>query len=613
MDSVYRLMLNNKAFDDIVEKLINKKHVAIIKENEELNEIINYFNEFIINEFDKQSLSTIINEIIQDNNDKKLDIKKMTVLRRQINNSAENIIKIFSAFVNKDSTKYSLNDLYSITHKSIEFKDKEFEYYSILSKSPIILECNSSKVIEEVNYLIKNNYVNSFIKYKKFKNNRKFDIIRDDINKDDINKVIKKLSGILNNNFAFIPPIYFNEYTSDFENEKVYYKNYSNDQIKDIAKNINYKHNKEILDKAENLKWYNHLGIRKYKEMLARKKELYDEYKEKEDLIFNQYIENVEYLQMFFGSFSFINKVYKDEVLEEINKNITNQEELYNYIYYIKETLSVYKDYLLLKSNIEMLNETSMELLDYIYEKLTDKKDLKSVLEFIPNYYCYKNIEAIEDDKIDIINSYNKVYEKIIKLNEALKSYNKILLKALRENCNEEIKKFSAENNIKINELNIDKLTNERYTKENIDFLLKIFPIIILDEKEYLEHKDKIDEVFDLVVKQSALMDISDSGHGKDNESGNEKLDRSIFKMLNNLGYTIFQKEDDISIIYVDFEKAENKVIYINNKDIFDYKELIKIIDLMNLGCKIIFVWYRNWWMNKNEEVQKIHKLLNEQ
>ena len=64
MDSIYRLMLNNKAFDDIVEKLINKKHVAIIKENEELNEIINYFNEFIINEFDKQSLSTIINEII---------------------------------------------------------------------------------------------------------------------------------------------------------------------------------------------------------------------------------------------------------------------------------------------------------------------------------------------------------------------------------------------------------------------------------------------------------------------------------------------------------------------------------------------------------------------
>ena len=612
MDRVYRLMLNNKAFDDIVENLINKKYVAIIKKNEEFSDIINYFNDFIINEFNKKSLSKIISEIIKDDNDEKLDIKKMTVLRRQINNNAENIIKIFSTFINKDSINYSLNDLYSITHKIIEFKDKEFEYYSILSKSPIILEGNSSEIIKEVNYLIKNNYVNSFLKYKKFKNNKKFDIIKDCINKDDINKVIKKLSEILNNNFAFIPPIYFNEYTSDFENEKIYYNNYSNEQIKDIAKNINYKHNKEILDKAESLKWYKCLGIKKHKEMATRKKELYEEYKEKENLICNQYIENIEYLQMFLDSFSFVNKVYKGEVLEEINKRITNQEELYNYIYYIKETLSVYKDYLVLKSNIEMLSKTSMELLEYIYEKLINKKELNSVLEFVPNYYFYKIIEAIENNKINIINSYDKVYKKIIKLNEALKSYNKILLKALRENCTMEIKRFSIENNIKIDELDIDKLTNEKYDKENICFLLKMFPIIILDEKEYFEYKDKIDKTFNLVVQQSDFIDMSDSRCGKDGEICNEKLDISIIKMLNNLGYSIFQKEDDISIIYVDFEKAENKVIYINNKDIFDYKELIKIIDLINLGYKIIFVWYRNWWINKNEEVEKIHKLLNE-
>lgn len=612
MDSVYRFMLNNKAFDDIVENLINKKYVAIIKKNEELNDIIKYFSDFIINEFDKKSLSKIINEIIQDYNNKKLDIKKITVLRRQINNNAENIIKIFSTFINKELINYSLNDLYSITYKSIEFKDKEFEYYSILSKSPIILEDNSSEIIKEVNYIIKNNYVNKFLKYKKFKNNKKFEIIKDNINKDDINKVIKKLSGILNNNFAFIPPIYFNEYTSDFENERIYYENYSNEQIKDIAKDINYKHNKEILDEAESLKWYKHLGVKNYKEMLARKKELYDYYKRKETLICNQYIENVEYLQIFFNSFSFVNKVYKDEVLEEINKRITNQEELYNYIYYIKETLSVYKDYLVLKSNIEMLSETSMELLEYIYEKLTNKKELKSILEFVPNYYCYEIIETIENNKINIINSYDKVYGKIIKLNEALKLYNKILLKALRENCNKEIKRFSMENNIKINELDIDKLTNGKYDNENISFLLKMFPIIILDEKEYLEYKDKIDEVFGLVIQQSDLINISERNCGKDSDIGNEKLDRSIIKMLNNLGYNITQKEDDISIIYVDFEKAKNKVIYINNKEIFDYEELIKIIDLINLGCEIIFIWYRNWWINKNEEVQKIHKLLNE-
>ena len=98
----------------------------------------------------------------------------------------------------------------------------------------------------------------------------------------------------------------------------------------------------------------------------------------------------------------------------------------------------------------------------------------------------------------------------------------------------------------------------------------------------------------------------------KENKRCNERLDRNIFKMLNNLGYTIFRKDDDISVIYVNFNKEKDKVIYINNKELFDYEELIKIIDLMNSEDKIIFVWYRNWWLNKNDEVEKIHKLINE-
>ena len=64
MNSIYKLMLNNKAFDDIIENLINKKNVAIIKRNEELNEIINYFNDFIINKFDKKRLYEIINGVL---------------------------------------------------------------------------------------------------------------------------------------------------------------------------------------------------------------------------------------------------------------------------------------------------------------------------------------------------------------------------------------------------------------------------------------------------------------------------------------------------------------------------------------------------------------------
>lgn len=609
MNSIYKFMLNNKSFDDIIENLINRNKILIIKNDNKLYDFIEYFNDFIINKFDENIFLETIDNIKEEYNDE-LDIKKIKVLRRQINNDTKNIIKTFSVFSTKNKN-YSLNDLYLITDKSIEFKDKEFEYYSILSKSPLFLEDNSLNIILEVDKLIKNNYVNCFIKYNKFQNNKKFKIIKNNIDRKDIDIIINKLSTILNNTFAFIPPIYFNEYTRDFKSGNFYYKNYTNDEINELVKNINYEHNKDIINKAESFKWYKCIGIKKYKDMISNKNMLYEEYNEKEKIIYNQFIENIENLTMFSQSFSFLNKVYKENVLEEINNKIINEDELYNYIKYIKETLVIYRDYLEVEDKIKILNDTQREILNYVYENLSNKNDLKDLLKFIPKYYCYRRIELIENNEGGIINSYNKIYEKIYRLNESLKSYYNILLKVLTGIRNKEINLFINKNNIDLNKLDVDSLINERYSKVNINFLLNLFPIMIIDKKEYMENRERLDEIFDLIVDES---DLTNKLYNSriNNKNCSENLDKSIYKMLNNLGYAVFQKEDDISIIYFEPGSFENKIIYLNNNDFFDCNELIKIINLINLGYKIIFVWYRNWWLNKNEEIQRIHKVLNE-
>ncbi|MCI9304299.1 MAG: hypothetical protein HFJ13_09325 [Clostridium sp.] len=609
MNSIYKFMLNNKAFDDIIENLINRNKILIIKNDSKLHDFIEYFNDFIINKFDENIFLETIDNIKEEYNDE-LDIKKIKVLRRQINNDTKNIIKTFSVF-NTKNKNYSLNDLYLITDKSIEFKDKEFEYYSILSKSPLFLEDNSLNIILEVDKLIKNNYVNCFIKYNKFQNNKKFKIIKNNIDRKDIDIIINKLSTILNNTFAFIPPIYFNEYTRDFKSGNFYYKNYTNDEINELVKNINYEHNKDIINKAESFKWYKCIGIKKYKDMISNKNMLYEEYNEKEKIIYNQFIENIENLTMFSQSFSFLNRVYKENVLEEINNKIINEDELYNYIKYIKETLVIYRDYLEVEDKIKILNDTQREILNYVYENLSNKNDLKDLLKFIPKYYCYRRIELIENNEGGVINSYNKIYEKIYRLNESLKSYYNILLKVLTGIRNKEINLFINKNNIDLNKLDVDSLINERYSKVNINFLLNLFPIMIIDKKEYMENREKLDEIFDLIVDES---DLTNKLYNSriNNKNCSENLDKSIYKMLNNLGYAVFQKEDDISIIYFEPGSFENKIIYLNNNDFFDCNELIKIINLINLGYKIIFVWYRNWWLNKNEEIQRIHKVLNE-
>ena len=609
MNSIYKFMLNNKAFDDIIENLINRNKILIIKNDNKLHDFIEYFNDFIINKFDENIFLETIDNIKEEYNDE-LDIKKIKVLRRQINNDTKNIIKTFSVFSTKNKN-YSLNDLYLITDKSIEFKDKEFEYYSILSKSPLFLEDNSLNIILEVDKLIKNNYVNCFIKYNKFQNNKKFKIIKNNIDRKDIDIIINKLSTILNNTFAFIPPIYFNEYTRDFKSGNFYYKNYTNDEINELVKNINYEHNKDIINKAESFKWYKCIGIKKYKDMISNKNMLYEEYNEKEKIIYNQFIENIENLTMFSQSFSFLNRVYKENVLEEINNKIINEDELYNNIKYIKETLVIYRDFFEVEDKIKILNDTQREILNYDYENLSNKNDLKDLLKFIPKYYCYRRIELIENNEGGVINSYNKIYEKIYRLNESLKSYYNILLKVLTGIRNKEINLFINKNNIDLNKLDVDSLINERYSKVNINFLLNLFPIMIIDKKEYMENREKLDEIFDLIVDES---DLTNKLYNSriNNKNCSENLDKSIYKMLNNLGYAVFQKEDDISIIYFEPGSFENKIIYLNNNGFFDCNELIKIINLINLGYKIIFVWYRNWWLNKNEEIQRIHKVLNE-
>ena len=80
---------------------------------------------------------------------------------------------------------------------------------------------------------------------------------------------------------------------------------------------------------------------------------------------------------MFSNSFGFIKKVFKNEVLDEINNRITNEEDLYNYISYLKETLSSYEEYLVVASKIEMLNDIQSDILNYCYDKIDNKKRLR--------------------------------------------------------------------------------------------------------------------------------------------------------------------------------------------------------------------------------------------
>ena len=540
-------------------------------------------------------------------------IKKFNILNREISNNKKKIMEIFLSFIKKDNEGKSLNDLYSITKKSLEFKDKEFKYFCVLNKFKLFTDNNKEAIIENIQKLFEGEYINLFIKYKKFNGNKKFNIINKELTNEDIVKVKLKMSGILNNTFAFIPPIYYNKYTSDFEKENIYYKNYNENQLLEVVKRINYKHNKKMLDKITDIKWYKLNDILNHKRILNENKEINNEYLRQQEIIYKQYIENIENLALFSNSFGFIKKVFKNEVLDEINNRITNEDDLYNYISYLKETLSSYEEYLVVASKIEMLNDIQSDILNYCYDKIDNKKDLGEIIQFIPNYFLYKEIEIDEIENEIEINNYESIDNKINNIYLALSSYKNIALQVLQEYSNKTTNDFIKENSIDIFSLNYKEIVDNKYKKENYKFLSKLYPITVIYEEEFKDNKKVIEKNFDIVIKSSDFFIYNGIDQYKSEVLCNERLDKKITTLLSNLGYRIFDNENNNSVLYVLGCKCQGsiKTLYINNGESFSINNLIELLNLIDKNGKIIYIWYRNWWLNKAEEIDSLQKQLN--
>ena len=613
MDDIYKYILKNSTLNDLIEACLENKNIAIIISNYEIEDVLIYLKNYILNNITIEELKKRVNAVSINHTIDMVKIKKFNILNREISNNKKKIMEMFLSFIKKDNEGKSLNDLYSITKKSLEFKDKEFKYFCILNKFKLFTDNNKEAIIENIQKLFEGEYINLFIKYKKFNGNKKFNIINKELTNEDIVKVKLKMSGILNNTFAFIPPIYYNKYTSDFEKENIYYKNYNENQLLEVVKRINYKHNKKMLDKITDIKWYKLNDILNHKRILNENKEINNEYLRQQEIIYKQYIENIENLALFSNSFGFIKKVFQNEVLDEINNRITNEDDLYNYISYLKETLSSYEEYLVVASKIEMLNDIQSDILNYCYDKIDNKKDLGEIIQFIPNYFLYKEIEIDEIENEIEINNYESIDNKINNIYLALSSYKNIALQVLQEYSNKTTNDFIKENSIDIFSLNYKEIVDNKYKKENYKFLSKLYPITVIYEDEFKDNKKVIEKNFDIVIKSSDFFIYNGIDQYKSEVLCNERLDKKITTLLSNLGYRIFENENNNSVLYVLGCKCQGsiKTLYINNGESFSINNLIELLNLIDKNGKIIYIWYRNWWLNKAEEIDSLQKQLN--
>ena len=428
-----------------------------------------------------------------------------------------------------------------------------------------------------------------------------------------IKKIITKLSGILNNSFAFMPPIYNNEYTSDFENEEIYYKNYTPEQLLEEVKKINYKHNKKLLGEIVDIKRYKFSQIFNYKKITNKNKQVQDAYYKREKEIYNQYMENIDNLKLFSSSFKSLTKVFKEKVLDEIDDNVSNEDNLYECILNLKETLTTYEEFLSLENKVKSLSDIQRNILDYCYDKIDNKNDLEKIIRFIPSYYLYEEIEEDELKYEEEIIEYEYVDERIRNLHLALKAYDDIIPQVLKEYSYKNTNDYLKENKIDINKLDFIEVIDNKYEEKNYKLLSNLYPFLIISKEEYDANKEIINNSFQVIIKSEDFLISDDIKEYKSEISTNERLDKGITNLLSNLGYHIYEDEKDKSLLYVSGCKGKDeiKTIFINNKEEFNVNILIRLLDIIDKRGELIYIWYRNWWLNKNEEVQRLHFLLN--
>ena len=112
MDDIYKYILKNSTLNDLIEACLENKNIAIIISNYEIEDVLIYLKNYILNNITTEELKKRVNAVSINHTIDMVKIKKFNILNREISNNKKKIMEIFLSFIKKDNEGKSLNDLY---------------------------------------------------------------------------------------------------------------------------------------------------------------------------------------------------------------------------------------------------------------------------------------------------------------------------------------------------------------------------------------------------------------------------------------------------------------------------------------------------------------------
>lgn len=571
-------------------------------------------------------------------------ISKVEVLSRSIDKKTKQLIDLIKFFTLSNNKSLSLIEKYKVTQRKLNKYDSLYEYYSIYRIKKPFEKYSYFEVDNCVNEIIKSDLIKKYIKYRRFIDNNKFKILKEPVNYEMLNLAIYKIDE-LNKDTNFKVPLNYSQYTEDFIETLSINQKMPNEDLKSLVNLVNLKYNYNLLTHQKKNRL---LSIFTKRKDNAKYENNLNKYSSIEDDITKEYEDNLRNINSYIDKLNFLKNVLNDEEYKSFLAALIRGKDLkddllkYRKIFYISYEM---RDVLNL---LKHLSEIEIEILNYAYNNIEDKKYMEDIIISIPKLKLYLEIEEDEIRFSDTIDKYKDFGKLLNELNEDIRIRNSLISESINYIWDNKLRE-----KLKIGKNNIDKVdfSDKEITKSlfpciiskldnlqlknindnNIKFdkVIYLGKITNLDDKtlETLKDlsksiiilcKDKVDTPLNLKSYENIDILNIDIPITYDNSSENIIINE-IQKYLEGLGYIseknvcidnfnieLLIKDNNLNTIAA--LKIDSETININSS--YKLKDIYLNKVLKDKNIKLYRVWSRDWWINKSKELCKLEEFL---
>ena len=542
-------------------------------------------------------------------------ISKVELLYRNINKK-QDILKQISNFFNNCNYDIPLIEKYILTGRKLDSNHTYNKYYRTFRIKNPFKNYNYNELKEACKNILSSGLSTQYIQYRRFVDNDIYNYLKLPLDYNLINDSIYLINTIIDNK-EIEHNLIVSIYTEDFIDAYISNEIIDEDYILSLTNIVNLKYNYKLLNKTITKKWFN--IFKKYNK--NKDEENLKAFSKIKDEIYNEYLNNYNYLNKLKEKLSFLKSIIREEKYNELIITIIKSKNIYENLNLYKRIFNIAYKNRNIFNTIDNISSIEENILKYCYDDLEEKKYIDELLTILPMLKCYLDIEEEEIKNTNIIELYKEYDSVINSIYTDNYKKNTIMSKAINKRWDNKLRIASSKlkenvNTIREEDLNsffpctVATLSNENI-QELINKNINFNKIIVISK----EKDKKIDfESMAKISKTIISLDIDNKKREFNFYKDKTYVINENNEILSEIKCFLLDKNINLQIIInnpnMEIKINEHRIILLLNNslvsnDVFLYKYY------MDNNINIYRLWNRDWWVNKYKELNKINEYIN--